>query len=411
MSKQVINTGNTANDGTGDTLRAASIKINSNFTELYASAQSAFGKANAGYELANAAYAYANASAVLIGQELTSNVDFIAAINSTQNTTITSLSSVTTSAYDKANNVGSVANGAFGIANSATTTGTNAYNTANSAYNKANIAYTIANNALNVQTGGTISGDVTLGTNKLKFGSGDVYEYSDSILLNPNQNKSLTIKTSILDGFNEVVNGWTFGANGKLIFPDNTLQSTAFTTGISNTITATGVYANGAFSKANDAYSLTNSAFDKANTASNDQQLNTANSVQFAGITVPLLTNPNVAGSITIDPENTTLGYIKVDGYDDGGERVTISNQHVGSSGIYFYTEGGTFRMYQNQIMFSDSTWQSTAFQGVAVDQPARDQANGAFSVANTALPLANLKSIVASSTDFADFQTRIAAL
>jgi len=35
MAKQTINTGSAANDGSGDTLRQAGIKINANFTELY----------------------------------------------------------------------------------------------------------------------------------------------------------------------------------------------------------------------------------------------------------------------------------------------------------------------------------------------------------------------------------------
>jgi len=35
MAKQTINTGTTANDGTGDDLRDAFIKVNDNFTELY----------------------------------------------------------------------------------------------------------------------------------------------------------------------------------------------------------------------------------------------------------------------------------------------------------------------------------------------------------------------------------------
>jgi hypothetical protein len=35
MSKQVINVGTAANDGTGDTIRTAMVKSNSNFTELY----------------------------------------------------------------------------------------------------------------------------------------------------------------------------------------------------------------------------------------------------------------------------------------------------------------------------------------------------------------------------------------
>ena len=36
MAKQVINVGTTANSGGGDPLRTAMIKINENFTELYA---------------------------------------------------------------------------------------------------------------------------------------------------------------------------------------------------------------------------------------------------------------------------------------------------------------------------------------------------------------------------------------
>ena len=35
MARQSVNTGTTANDGTGDTLRTAGGKINSNFQELY----------------------------------------------------------------------------------------------------------------------------------------------------------------------------------------------------------------------------------------------------------------------------------------------------------------------------------------------------------------------------------------
>lgn len=378
MSKQVINTGNTANDGTGDTLRGAAIKINANFTEVYDSSQAAFGKANSGYDLANSAYAYANASVTLITQELVSNVEFIAAINSSQNTDITGISSLASASFAKANNSGSFANGAFTVANTATTTSGNAYVTANGAFDKANVAYNIANNSLNVQTGGTISGDINLGTNQLKFGSGDVYEFSDSLLFNTHQNKALSIKTSILDGFDEVVYNWTFGANGKLIFPDNTLQTTAFTTGISNTIIGTGVYANGAFSKANDAYSLANSAFayantlisdtmvdpwarqqandafTAANTAPFDQTLNTTDNVQFFSVTTNQVSN---TGNVTV-----------------------ITSVGTGNTTFTFTGAG--------ELVFPDGSPQNSA-----------------------ALSLADFKFIVASSTDFADFQTRIAAL
>ena len=41
MAKQVLNVGTNPNDGTGDTLRDASVKINANFTELYTTVSSA----------------------------------------------------------------------------------------------------------------------------------------------------------------------------------------------------------------------------------------------------------------------------------------------------------------------------------------------------------------------------------
>ena len=67
MAKQTINVGTTANDGTGDTLRDASQKINSNFTELYSQTTSSasdittvFAQANTGVIIAQAAFDYAN---------------------------------------------------------------------------------------------------------------------------------------------------------------------------------------------------------------------------------------------------------------------------------------------------------------------------------------------------------------
>ena len=38
MAQLVLNVGSNANDGTGDTLRDAMIKVNTNFTEVYGSA-------------------------------------------------------------------------------------------------------------------------------------------------------------------------------------------------------------------------------------------------------------------------------------------------------------------------------------------------------------------------------------
>ncbi len=82
MAKQTINVGAAANDGTGDTLRAASIKINSNFTEVYATAQSAFDKANTASDNTNnltpkvqSAWDTANAAFVTANTAVSTNID------------------------------------------------------------------------------------------------------------------------------------------------------------------------------------------------------------------------------------------------------------------------------------------------------------------------------------------------
>lgn len=54
MTKQVINIGTTANDGTGDTLRDAMSKANDNFTELYAISGPFNGSKAANFELKKA---------------------------------------------------------------------------------------------------------------------------------------------------------------------------------------------------------------------------------------------------------------------------------------------------------------------------------------------------------------------
>lgn len=60
MSKQLINVGTAANDGTGDTLRTAAIKINSNFTEVYTTSQLSYNQGNVATQLAQNAFDYAN---------------------------------------------------------------------------------------------------------------------------------------------------------------------------------------------------------------------------------------------------------------------------------------------------------------------------------------------------------------
>lgn len=125
MTKQVINVGSAANDGTGDTLRVASTKINSNFTELY----NTTGNGPQIFSTANAAFVKANTGTVLA-----------------QN------------AYNTANAANHLAQASFDYANTiisdtqvdpyARTNSNSAYLTANTASNTAQLAYARANTAI-----------------------------------------------------------------------------------------------------------------------------------------------------------------------------------------------------------------------------------------------------------------------
>ena len=323
MSKQVINTGNTANDGTGDTLRGAAIKINANFTEVYDSAQASFNKANSGYDLANSAYAYANASVSLITQELLSNVQFIAAINSSQNTDITGVSSLAAAGFAKANNSGDYANGAFTQANTGSTVASNAYVTANLSFDKANVAYTLANNSLNVQTGGVLGGNLDLEDNQLQFNNASIYDFDDALLITTQQDKHLIINTREIDGFNETVHGWTFGANGNLVFPDGSVQVGAWPLSAYDKANNAGSYANSAYGQANTTNILANAAFNQANTSNNLAQsaFNEANSrLQFVSAPV---TSKGQLGDLTNDiaADAAYLFYCTTD-YTDGNDDI-----------------------------------------------------------------------------------------
>lgn len=58
MSKQVIDIGTTANDGTGDTLRDAFDKVNDNFTESYVTQITGITLSSASWSLVSGLYEY-----------------------------------------------------------------------------------------------------------------------------------------------------------------------------------------------------------------------------------------------------------------------------------------------------------------------------------------------------------------
>lgn len=100
MAQQSINLGTTANDGTGDTLRVAGLKVNSNFTEVYSNVSllqiyttSAFAYANTAYNIAQFSYNKANNSDFIVAANVANLRSEITA-NATASLTIANLKSV-----------------------------------------------------------------------------------------------------------------------------------------------------------------------------------------------------------------------------------------------------------------------------------------------------------------------------
>ena len=120
MAQQSINLGTTANDGTGDTLRVAGLKVNSNFIEVYSNVSlleiyttSAFGYANTAYNNAQFAYNKANnsdfivaANVAILRGELTANATAgTLYVNSSITSNVANLRSEITANADSANSV------------------------------------------------------------------------------------------------------------------------------------------------------------------------------------------------------------------------------------------------------------------------------------------------------------------
>ena len=169
-----------------DTANSAASYANAAFaaSNNNAGAAAAGSYANSGFAVANSAASYAN-SAFL-------SANNIAGVNLTQNTNITNAGTYANSAFAAANtadtkavNSGTYANSAFAAANTADAKGTSAglyansgFAVANAASSYANSAYTRANNSLNANTGGQISGDLSI-TGNLTV-SGNVVSISTS---------------------------------------------------------------------------------------------------------------------------------------------------------------------------------------------------------------------------------------
>ena len=356
----------------------------------YAAANSASGAAAAG-SYANSAYLQANASYGTANSASSYANGAFAAANVT-NSSVTSASSYANSAYIKANssydaaNVASIyANSAYGLANTTIAHGiyaNGAFNVANLAGSYANSAYIRANNSLNVQTGGTVTGDVTVTGNLFINGTTTtinttVVQTTDSLIKLANNN----IYSDTLDiGFyGASLPSWASapsyhglvrqaGSNNFLLFRDITQDPSSNilppgSASVSNvgtlianvagyTITSYGTdllkFANAAFIQANAAFdsanagsgvvsagSYANSAYGAANSASSY-----ANSAFIKANNALALTGGTISGNVTIQQDLTVQGNVTFTGN-------ATSYQITGNTGQFFgYTANGFNALY-----------------------------------------------------------------
>lgn len=192
MAKQTILVGTSANDGTGDTLRAAAQKMNSNFTELYGAAEGAFAKANTLIDQHGTYVNVVSTDAVQLQYDPSGRADFSV-----------------------------IANGSWLYVNSeglvwqSNTTGTT-YSTA------------FGNDGSITLNGGTL---LSSEENNLSITSNPNKDTSVQLLSTGNTITDGIYLTSY-DGPTRIITSssleWKFDANGKITFPDGTQQNTAF---------------------------------------------------------------------------------------------------------------------------------------------------------------------------------------
>ena len=253
-----------------DFANTANIKVDSAYAFANianTTADASFAKANAANVLAQASFDFANTANI--------KVDSAFAFANIANIKVDA-------AFTQANAANVLAQAAFDKANTSNTTADASFAKANAANVLAESAFVRANNSLNVQSGGSVTGDVTVTGNLTVVGQ-TVYAntatvvIADNILtLNaainqasaPTVNAGIEIDRGSSDNvsilWNETSDTWTFTNDGSnyLEIADAARLNSAFA--LANTANTT---ADAGFAKANSANVIAQAAFDFANTA------------------------------------------------------------------------------------------------------------------------------------------------
>ena len=290
MTQNTVNTGTVANDGTGDTLRSAFIKINEDITEIFSDVSNnaaniaslvitvdtadgellalssiAFDTANAAYAFSNAQYTAMNAAFTMAN---TVNSNFYGAVvNSAAAFAMANSTVVRTNAiYTLTNSSFNVANAAFNFANSLPLAAASAL--AGAAFDKANLSFQLAGQAYDGANGG------------IALAVGAIANVESAY------------------GF---ANGVSVNAAASFRVANSAYNVTNASYGITNSV----------YYLTNSSYTHANSAYDRANT-----KINTANGTATGTFTVQ--GNHEVTGNIKVTGATNTLEIIDGNIYVNG---------------------------------------------------------------------------------------------
>ena len=290
MAQNTVNTGTTANDGTGDTLRSAFIKINEDVTELFsdvanneaniaslvitvdtadgellALSSMAFDTANQAYDFANAQYTAMNAAFTMANT--VNSLYYGAVVNSAAAFAMANSTVVRTNAiYTLTNSSFNVANAAFNFANSLPLAAASAL--AGAAFDKANLSFQLAGQAYDGANAG------------IALAVGAIANVESAY------------------GF---ANGVSVNTAASYRVANSAYNVTNSSYGITNSV----------FFKTNSCYTHANSAYDTANT-----KINTANGTATGTFTVQ--GNHEVTGNVKVQGPTNTLEIIDGNIYVNG---------------------------------------------------------------------------------------------
>jgi len=416
QANAAYNLANTLNSGTVDsyarnTANAAFDHANAS----YAAANNVFPQIQPAYNHANAAYSQANtatADAIIADSKATSaglyaNAAFIKA-----NTP----SIVANSAYDTANSAGIYANLAFTHANAvynlantivsgsvdvyARDTANSASSYANSSFVQANSAYDLANIVFNLVNSGSgnSSGQIIV-DNFVGNGSN-----SDFILsVTPTSNNHIIVN---IDGVMQLHNAYSISANTI------TLSETPL---IGQEIEITTIVLP-SLGKANSSYDHANAAYNQANTAAVDAIIADSKATSAGLYSNLAYTQANsaydLANTIFNLANNAQPGNITVENFLGNGSNSDFSLSVTPTSNNHIIVNiDGVIQLHNSYSLLSNTiTLSEVPVNGQEIEVTVINLGDG-FGGNNTYISITQLKNVVSSSTDFADFKSRIALL